>query len=56
MERLENMESDKSSDNDSKSKVELYDLEDKHSEELEEFYEDGNLVVLQDKVDLLTIL
>ena len=53
---LENVESDKSANNDSKSEVEVYDLENEHSEELEEFDEDGNLVVVQDEVDLQVIV
>ena len=53
---LENVESDKSANNYSKSEVEVYDLENEHSEELEEFDEDGNLVVVQDEVDLQVIV
>ena len=53
---LENVESDKSANNDSKSEVEVYDLENEHSEEFEEFDKDGNLVVVQDEVDLQVIV
>ena len=52
MGRLENVESDKSVENDSELEVGLYDLEDKHSEEFEELDEDGNRVVVRDEVDL----
>ena len=52
MGRIENVQSDKSAENDSELEVELYDLEDEHSVELEEFDEDGNLVVVRDEVDL----
>ena len=51
-EGLKNIESDKSSENDSELEVELYDLEDEYSVELEEFDEDRNFVVLRDEVDL----
>ena len=49
---MRSMASDESANSESYLEVEDYDSEDESSEELEEFDENGNLVVVQDEVDL----
>ena len=46
------MESDDSSDSDSESEVELSESDDDNSEQLEEFDEDGNFIVVRDEINV----
>ena len=52
MRNLENVESDDSLDSDSESEVELSESDDDNSEQLEEFDEDGNFIVVRDEIDI----
>ena len=52
MRNLENVESDDSLDSDSESEVELSESDDDNSEQLEEFVEDGNFIVVRDEIDV----
>ena len=52
MRSFEEVASDESANSENDSEVEDYDSEDESSEELEEFDENGNLVVVRDEVDL----
>ena len=52
MRNLDNVESDDSLDSDIESEVELSESDDDNSEQLEEFDEDGNFIVVRDEIDI----